>query len=71
MKKIFDDYNIHQHIFEKEVRILCTQTNREARPDIFKEKGLFLLPVKNSRYCIIKGEGYVDIPDTDKEVIFV
>ncbi len=89
-KKIFDDYNIHQHIFEKkpfsisaaeikavcqnfkatgekEVRILCTQTNREARPDIFKEKGLFLLPVKNGHYCIVKGEGYVDIPSIDEE----
>lgn len=54
---------------EKEVRILCTQTKREDRPDIFKEKGLFLLPVKNGHYCIIKGEGYVDIPNIDREVI--
>ena len=47
---------------EKEVRILCTQTRREDRPNIFQEKGLFLLPVKNGQYNIIKGEGYVDIP---------
>ena len=47
---------------EKEVRILCTQTRREDRPDIFEEKGLFLLPVKNGQYNIIKGEGYIDIP---------
>ncbi len=46
----------------KEVRILCTQTCQEDRPDIFKEKGLFLLPVKNGQYNIIKGEGYIDIP---------
>ena len=91
-KKIFDDYNIHRHIFgkepfyisanqikaacqnfkktgEKEVRILCTQTKREVRPKIFKEKGLFLLSVKNGHYCIVKGEGYVDVPSIDKEVI--
>ena len=91
-KKIFDDYHIHQHIFEKkpfdisadqieracqnfkktgekEVRILCTQTKREDRPNIFKEKGLFLLPIKNGHYCIVKGEGYVDIPNINKEVI--
>ena len=84
-KKIFDEYDIHTHPFdktpftvsaaqikkacqefkktsEKEVRILCTQTRREDRPDIFKEKGLFLLPVKNGLYNIIKGEGYIGIP---------
>ena len=91
-KKIFDDYNIHQHNFEKnpfyisakqikeacqnfkktgekEVRILCTQTRREDRPDIFKEKGLFLLPIKNGHYCIVKGEGYVNVPVIDKKVV--
>ena len=47
---------------EKEVRILCTQTTREMRPAIFQDLGLFLLPVKNGEYAIVKGEGYVDIP---------
>lgn len=48
---------------EKEVRILCKQDTRESRPEVFKKRSLFLLPVKNGRYVIIKGEGYVDIPD--------
>lgn len=47
---------------EKEVRILCKQDTRESRPRVFYEMGLFLLPVKNGEYSIIKGEGYVDIP---------
>ena len=47
---------------EKEVRILCKQDTRESRPRIFREKGLFILPVRNGHYDIIKGEGYVDIP---------
>lgn len=47
---------------EKEVRILCKQDNREARPKAFKDKGLFLLPIKNGEFVIVKGEGYVDIP---------
>ncbi len=52
---------------EKEVRILCKQDTRESRPQIFKENGLFLLPVKNGFYNIVKGEGYIDIPEIKKE----
>lgn len=48
---------------EKEVRILCKQDTREQRPKIFKDLGLFLLPAKNGEYYIIKGEGYIDIPE--------
>lgn len=52
---------------EKEVRILCKQDTREDRPQIFQDRGLFLLPTKNGEYVIIKGEGYVDIPDLSGE----
>lgn len=48
---------------EKEVRILCKQDSREDRPQIFKDKNLFILPKHNGYYYIVKGEGYVDIPD--------
>ena len=48
---------------EKEVRILCKQDTRESRPEIFKENNLFILPIKNGLYAIVKGEGYVDIPE--------
>ncbi|MBM4177438.1 hypothetical protein FJ208_01385 [Candidatus Gribaldobacteria bacterium] len=55
---------------EKEVRILCKQDSREDRPDIFIKNNLFLLPIKNGSYNIIKGEGYVNIPKiTTKERI--
>ena len=90
-KKIFNDYKILDHNFdklpfllsakqikqacqrfketgEKEVRILCKQDRRKDRPDIFQKHNLFLLPVKNGYYNIIKGEGYVDIPEIEKEV---
>lgn len=89
-EKIFKDYNISEHDFdkspfpisatqikracqefketgEKEVRILCKQDTREERPKIFKDNDLFLLPVKNGHYSIIKGEGYVDIPKIETE----
>ena len=53
---------------EKEVRILCKQDSREDRPEIFRENNLFLLPVKNGFYNIIKGEGYINIPPIKNEV---
>lgn len=54
---------------DKEVRILCKQDEREDRPQIFKDKGLFILPKKNGSYYIIKGDGYVNIPDITTPII--
>jgi hypothetical protein len=47
---------------EKEVRILCYQAQRNDMPDIFVKNNLFLLPIRNGKYAIIRGEGYIDIP---------
>ncbi len=91
-QKIFYDYKILQHDFnkspftitaemikiacqdfrktaEKEVRILCKQDTRESRPQIFIENDVFLLPIQNGTYVIVRGEGYVDIPEIDSEII--
>lgn len=54
---------------QKEVRLLCKQDCREDRPNIFIENDLFLLPKRNGVYYIIKGEGYIDIPDITTEAI--
>lgn len=48
---------------DKEPRILCKQDTRSDRPDVFIDNGLFILPKKNGAYYILKGEGYVDVPD--------
>jgi hypothetical protein len=48
---------------EREVRILCKQDTRAQRPKIFADNDLFILPVKNGRYAIVRGEGYLDIPE--------
>ncbi len=53
---------------KREPRILCKQDTREDRPEIFKKKGLFILPVRNGRYVILKGEGYVDIPEIKSQL---
>ncbi|GIV22474.1 MAG: hypothetical protein KatS3mg025_0133 [Bacteroidia bacterium] len=47
---------------QREVRILCKQDTREKRPKVFQENNLFILPVKNGEFAIIKGDGYVDVP---------
>lgn len=54
----------------REVRILCKQDTREQRPDIFKQNELFLLPINNGNYAILKGDGYLDIeePSDDTKV---
>jgi len=54
---------------EKEVRILCKQDSREDRPQVFIDNNLFLLPIHNGEYVIVKGEGYVDIPSIDTKAI--
>lgn len=46
----------------KEPRILCSQDSREGRPLVFQELGLFMLPVRNGAWVILRGEGYVDLP---------
>jgi hypothetical protein len=54
---------------EKEVRILCYQAQKKDKPQVFNEKNLFLLPVKNGYYAIIKGQGYTDISEINSEPI--
>ena len=51
-----------EYTSQKEVRILCKQDSREDRPQVFRDRGLFILPVRNRYYVILKGEGYVDVP---------
>jgi hypothetical protein len=53
---------------EREPRLLCKQDTRSDRPDIFIENGLFILPKKNGCYYILKGEGYVDVPEINTPI---
>lgn len=50
---------------EREVRILCKQDTRSHRPQVFVDNGLFLLPTRNGEYAIVKGEGYINIPNIE------
>lgn len=62
IKKSVQDF---KNTAEKEVRILCKMDTRESLPEIMKKNGLILLPIKNGQYAILKGQGYVDIPDIE------
>lgn len=42
---------------------MCKQDSREDRPQVFIDNNLFILPIKNGTYAILKGEGYIDIPE--------
>ncbi len=46
----------------RDVRLLVKRDTRESRPKVFIDNSLFLLPTKNKKYVIVKGEGYVDVP---------
>ena len=52
-----------------EPRTLSFQNKREDRPKLFKDLGLFMLPVKNGHYVVLRGEGYVDLPPIKKETV--
>ena len=64
IKKSVQDF---ENTTEKEVRILCKMDTRESVPEIMRKNGLILLPVKNGQYVILKGEGYLDIPEIEGE----
>jgi hypothetical protein len=47
-----------KNITNKEPRIMAKMDNSSDLPDVFKRNGYFLLPVKNGRYAIVRGNGF-------------
>jgi Domain of unknown function (DUF6997)/Domain of unknown function (DUF6996) len=45
-------------ITRAEPRILAKMDSSAALPPVFKRNGYFLLPVKNGKYAIVRGEGF-------------
>ena len=68
-KQIKDATAHFENTAEKAVRLLCKQDSRNDRPSVFIENDLFLLPKQNGIYYIIKGEGYIDIPPINSNII--
>lgn len=64
IKNVTRTFHVSQNSLT-EPRILCKQDCREDCPRIFRDNGLFILPVRNGYYAILRGNGYVDIPTID------
>lgn len=45
-------------ITKAEPRIMAKMDNSSDLPDVFRRNGYFLLPVKNGRYAIVRGNGF-------------
>ena len=69
IKKIVSTINAPNN--RKEIRILGYQATREQRPQYFIKNNLFLMPASNQEWVVIKGEGYIDIPEINSDAILV
>jgi len=69
IKDIVSEINVPNN--RKEIRILGYQATRQQRPKYFKDNNLFLLPASNQEWVVVKGEGYIDIPEIDSDPIKV
>lgn len=52
-----------KRIAHEEPRLMASMDSRERLPLIFAERGLFVLPVSNGRYAIVRGKGYHELED--------
>ena len=46
---------------DREPRLIMKIDSREDLPEVLSDNGLFVLPVKNGEYVVVKGEGYFDL----------
>ena len=46
---------------DREVRLIAKMDSREDLPQVLRDRGLFILPIKNGEYILVKGEGYYDL----------
>ncbi len=51
-----------------EPRIMAKMDSTTDLPPIFKKHGYFLLPVKNGRYAIVRGNGFHQLEEVGKEI---
>lgn len=52
-----------KRITHEEPRLMASMDTKERLPSIFAERGLFVLPVSNRQYAIVRGRGYQQLED--------
>ncbi|HAU3858904.1 TPA: hypothetical protein RGN14_002067 [Legionella pneumophila] len=56
---------------KREPRLMCKFDNKDCRPQIFKDKHLTILPIKNGEWALISGDGYQSFPNTNYNINYV
>jgi len=51
-----------------EPRLLCYQTSANVRPEVFKSKNLYILPIKNGTYLLCKTNIYMPLDYTTQQL---
>lgn len=83
--KLFILENIYNHNFTREPyyissktinkyrqsRNMCYITKRKDIPKPFKERNLFILPIKNGKYVIFRGEGFCNYTYPKQDAIII
>jgi len=54
-----------------EPRLLCYQTSEQARPCVFKTKGIYIFPIKNGSYILTKSNIYMSLNYTENEPVLI
>src|SRR2546426_8943448 len=45
----------------EEPRIMAKMDSRKDLPEVFRENGVFVLPITNRSYALVRGKGYHDL----------
>jgi hypothetical protein len=51
-----------------EPRLLCYQTSANSRPEVFKRKNLYILPIKNGTYLLCQTNTYMPLDYTTQQL---
>ena len=50
-----------KHLAGEEPRIMAKMDSRNDLPSVFRESGVFVLPINNQTYALVRGNGYHDL----------
>ncbi len=54
-----------KRITGEEPRLMASMTARKRLPEVFRDYGVFLLPVSDKQYVIVKGKGYHELEEIE------